>query len=131
MGITSLLWRSVMDINLDENTSILYVKPTPPLKVEDFVQLTAIADAYLTTHGQLKGLVVETLKFPGWENLDAFKAHVKFISKHQSRIQKIAIVTDSQFAVIAEKVVGALVAPKLKRFSYGQTDLATQWILSA
>jgi hypothetical protein len=117
-----------MNINLDENKSILYVKPTPPLKAEDFLELSSVADSYLKDHAMLKGLVIEVVKFPGWENIDAFMAHLKFIKNHQAKIKKIAVVTDSKFAVIGEKFIGSLVANKVKRFPFGEVALAQQWI---
>ncbi|MFI5142238.1 MAG: STAS/SEC14 domain-containing protein [Bacteroidia bacterium] len=118
----------MMNINLDENQSILFVKPSSALKAEDFLQLTTLTDAYLKQHASLKGLIIETKKFPGWENLSAFFAHVKFVKSHLAKIKKIALVTDSKFADIAENFIGPFVTPQIKHFSYGQVELAKQWI---
>ncbi len=116
-----------MDINLDEQNSILYIKPTDALKAESFSQLTTIFDAYVKDHGNLKGLVIEAKKFPGWENMDAFKAHVKFIKDHHAKIQKIALVTDSGLAMLA-KGIGCFISTQIKHFPYDQVGPAKQWI---
>lgn len=117
-----------MDINLNEQKSILYVKPSSELSVENFSQLTMVIDAYIAQHGRLKGLIIETKQFPGWENIQAFIAHVKFIKKHQAKIQKIALVTNSKFAKIGKKCIELFVKPEIKHFRYDQIELAKQWI---
>lgn len=99
------------------------------MTAEDFVQLSSMMDSYLKDHEKLKGFVIETLSFPGWKNIDAFIAHVKFIKNHHAKIQKIAIVTNSKFAVIGKNTIGLLVKPEIKQFPYGQVELAKQWIL--
>ena len=54
-----------MNIQLDETKSVLYVKPTGPLKAEDFLKLSDMIDPYINQHGGLKALVIETITFPG------------------------------------------------------------------
>jgi hypothetical protein len=118
----------MMNIALDEKTAILSIKPNGALKAEDFLQLTALVDPFIKQQGRLKGILIETPKFPGWENISAFKAHIRFIKDHQAKIQKIALVTDSVFADILPKFAGPFVAPQIKHFPAGQVDLAKQWI---
>lgn len=118
----------MLNIHLDQEKSILYLKPNSALSVEDFSQVSAVIDPYIEQHGSLKGFVIETVKFPGWKNFSAFIAHVKFIKNHHAHIQKVAAVTDSRFADIAKTCVGLFVKPQIQRFPYGQTALAVQWI---
>lgn len=117
-----------MDINLDEKASVLYLKPSGALKAEDFAEVTARLDTYLKHHGMLKGVVIETLEFPGWANIKSFVEHVKFVKNHHARIQKIAIVTNSKMADIAKTLLGPFISTEIKHFPYGEVDLAKQWI---
>jgi len=118
-----------MDIRLDEKTAVLWLKPKAALKSANFLQLTSLVDPFIKQHGGLKGIIIEVTKFPGWENISAFKAHVQFIKDHQAKIQKIALVTNSAFASILPKFVGFFVTPQIKHFAAGQADSARQWIL--
>ncbi len=116
-----------MEINLDEKKSILHIKLSPPLKATDFIQLSSVADSYLKDHDMLN-VIIETEKFPGWENIHALIAHVKFVKKHISKVKKIALVTNSKFAMMGEKFIGPLIKHKVRRFPYDQVELAQQWI---
>lgn len=118
----------MIDMHLDEEKSVLYLKPNSALRAEDFLQVMAVVDPHIKQHGVLKGLVIQTEKFPGWKNISAFIAHVKFIKNHHANIQKIALVTDSQFAEIGKKCIGPFIKPQLKHFPYNQAESAKQWV---
>lgn len=118
-----------MDITFDEKASVLHIKPVLALTAEDFLQISKTIDPYIKQHGSLKGLIIEAMKFPGWKNINAFIAHVKFIKNHQAKIQKIALVTNSKLAELAKNCIGPFVRPQIKHFPYDQIELAKQWIL--
>ncbi len=118
----------MININLDEQQSILYVKPTSALNAKDFAQLSDTINNYVKQHGTLKGFLIETERFPGWDNINAFFAHMKFIKNHHTKIQKIALVTNSKFASTAEKYIGPYIKAKIKHFPHGQAESAKQWI---
>ena len=61
-------------------------------------------------------------------NSEAFVAHLKFVSEHHRQIEKIAIVTDSEFLKIMPHIAGLLVHPKIKQFDLGKTDEALAWL---
>ena len=124
----TLMENLLMNITLDEKTAILTIKPNGALKAEDFLLLTTLVDPFIKQQGGLKGILIEAPKFPGWENISAFKAHIRFIKDHQAKIKKIALVTDSVFAEILPKIAGVFVAPQIKHFPAGQADSAKQWI---
>jgi SpoIIAA-like len=118
----------MIEFILDEQNSILILKPQSALTAEDFLQLAQTLDPYLEKVGSLKGLIIETQHFPGWKNLDGFKAHLKFVKGHHEKINKIALVTDSPFAAIGKMIGGLFLKPEVKQFAYGQTELAKAWI---
>jgi hypothetical protein len=59
----------MITINLDREKAVLHLRPTGPLRKEDFDELTNIVDPFLEETGGLSGLILETAHFPGWENL--------------------------------------------------------------
>ena len=115
---------------LNEQAGILHVSPQGKLQAADFEQLANRLDAYLQSHPKLKGLIIETPRFPGWENFAAFKAHMKFIKEHYQRVEKIALVSDTKLAPIAEKIIPFILNIPVKHCPYGQLDAAKQWMES-
>ncbi len=118
----------MMDINLDEKTGVVHIQPHAALTEADFSQLTTLIDAYIQQQGLLKGVIIETKEFPGWEDIKAFIAHVKFIKSHHKKVQKIALVTNSKLADIARTCIAPFIVPEIKHFPYGQVELANLWI---
>jgi hypothetical protein len=69
----------MLEHELCTDQGVLVVRPKGPLSEDDFAALSAEADAYIENHGALNGLMIVAEKFPGWENLEGFISHFKFI----------------------------------------------------
>ena len=114
---------------LDTENGILHLHPKSALQESDFAELASVVDPYLEGHGELKGVVVEAPSgFPGWDSIGAMAAHFRFVRDHHRRIRKIAIVTDTHLADVAEKLGSHFVAATIKHFPAGQADAARKWI---
>jgi hypothetical protein len=116
---------------LDTALSILIVRPKDALTQEDFAQLAKAVDPHIEKSGDLAGLIVEVAKFPGWESLGAFAAHIRFVRDHHQRIKKIGVVTDSALGSMAEKLASHFVAAEIKQFPAGQIEVAKRWIVGS
>ena len=55
----------MIEHTLDEETSILYVRPKGPLTERDFAALSGMVDPFIERTGDLAGLVIEIGSFPG------------------------------------------------------------------
>lgn len=113
---------------LDEDTRILHVRPTAPLQEEDFGEIASNIDPFIEKHGSLAGLIVESEGFPGWESLAALIQHFKFIRNHHTQIEKVAFVTNTRLAEVAETIGNHFIAAEIKAFPAGQTEAARHWI---
>lgn len=113
---------------LDENTRILHVRPTAPLRKEDFGELANTIDPLIEKAGNLAGLVIESESFPGWESLGSLVRHLEFIKNHHMTIEKVALVTDTNLAQIAAQIGTHFVAAEIKQFPSGQAEVAKRWI---
>src|SRR4051794_18667606 len=58
-------------------SGVLVVEVSEPLRVQDFDDLAATADAWLEIHDALPGIVVHTREFPGWENVAGMLGHFR------------------------------------------------------
>jgi hypothetical protein len=121
---------SNLDFTLDRTTSLLHLRPNGPLHAEDFEEVTKQVDPHIEATGALRGILIETPSFPGWESLKAFLAHMRFVRDHHQRIRKVAVVTDSRFGDMAH-LVTHFVAAEVKHFQAADLEKAKAWILSS
>lgn len=118
----------MIDYQLDQTNNILEVHPNGRLQAEDFITLASVADPVIETKGPLAGILIETESFPGWDSLAALVEHFKFIKNHHQHVKKIALVTNSKIAVVAEKLANHFVAAEIQQFDAGMVDEARGWI---
>lgn len=118
----------MLEHELRANQGVLIVRPKGPLSQEDFAALAAEADAYIETHGALKGLMIAAEKFPGWENLDGFISHFKFVRGHHQKIGKIAFVSDSEMLALLPKLASHFVSAEVRHFKADEEQAALAWL---
>jgi hypothetical protein len=119
--------RGTVPHRLLTDRGVLLVEPTQPLKAEDFDALAATVDPWVEVEGRLRGIVVHTHGFPGWENVGGFLRHVRFIRDHHRMVGRIAVAADGRLADVAPALADSLVQPEVKRFNYDQLDDAIAW----
>jgi hypothetical protein len=117
--------------DLDENTGVLTVRPEGKLETQDFLTLSEVVDLYIKKKGGLNGIVIVTKKFPGWLDFSGMIEHMKFVRNHHRKIAKVAIVTDSKIADVAESLGKHFVKASIKHFSFEELESAKRWILKA
>lgn len=110
--------------------AIAIIKPAGPLSKNDFTELSKKVDQYLESHDSLKGLLIHTKQFPGWEDLEGLIGHIKFVRGHHQLIKKVALVTDSRMAAVAPKLVNHFVSANVKSYEYDRIDDALTWLRS-
>ena len=118
----------MLDYSIMQPEGILVLKPHAPLGKEDFSSLATAVDAYLSDHAKLHGVMVHASGFPGWENFGGFTAHMHFVSEHHKKIERLAIVTDSHFAAIAESLAKHFMSAEVKHFPFADDAKALDWL---
>ncbi|MCC7327737.1 MAG: STAS/SEC14 domain-containing protein [Burkholderiales bacterium] len=118
----------MLDYTIMQPEGILVLEPTSRLKKEDFVRLSASVDAYLAEHDDLGGVLIHSESFPGWESLAGLAAHIRFVRDHQQKIQRLALVTNSPVAPVAEALAKYFIAAEIKRFAFADYDQALAWL---
>ena len=118
----------MIEQTLDREKSVLHVRATGPLREDDFEALAQLVDPFIAETGRLRGLILETARFPGWENLSALIRHFRFVRDHHKKVDKVAIVTDSPLGEAAEHFASYFVAAEIRHFSAGKVEEARAWI---
>jgi len=113
-----------------KDKGVLIVSPAGALAASDFEHLAQEVDPYIEQNGALHGLMVYAESFPGWADFSALLSHLKFVKDHQSKIEKVAAVSDSGFLRVMPSVASHFVKAQVKHFNYNDKDKALEWLAS-
>ncbi|MDA1141449.1 MAG: STAS/SEC14 domain-containing protein [Planctomycetota bacterium] len=85
----------MLSVRIDEQKGVTIFEPNGPLSESDFKSAVKVIDPWIEKNGRLKGLIIRTKSFPGWESFGALSSHLKFVKGHHTKISRVAFVTDS------------------------------------
>ena len=118
--------RRMLKVQFDGD--VLAVRPESPITRDDVATLTRTADNYLAGHEKIAGVMVETRTFPGFASVGAFADYAHFIADHHPRVRRIALVTDSALAPIAEFMAKYVVGVEMRHYPFAQGAAARTWL---
>lgn len=118
----------MMAIDLDKKTGIAVFRPGSPLSEDDFKKAADVIDPFVLEKGRIKGLVIHTESFPGWESFSAMMEHFKFVRDHHEKIDRVALVTDSMVGDFAERVAAHFVSAEINTFAFSDLVRAKNWV---
>ena len=118
----------MLDYSIMKPEGVLVLEPHAPLSKEDFAGLAAAADAYLSDHAKLHGVLIHAKEFPGWEDFGGFTAHMHFVHAHHKKIERVAVVTDSKLGGLVETLGKHFVAAEIKHFAFADKGTALAWL---
>jgi hypothetical protein len=122
--------RERIHIALDGDAGILVLEPEADkaLSEDDFEAVGKTIGDYLKDHDRLRGILIHSRKFPGWQSVGALFAHLKFVNAVHDRISKVALVTNSPMGTFANHVLDPLMLAKIRKFDYDERDQAMSWL---
>ncbi len=121
----------MLRIELDEINAIVTLRPDGALSENDFETAAGVIDPYLEKSGKLKGLIISTKSFPGWESFGSLVKHFTFVKEHHKRILHVALVTDAALGDFAGKIAKHFVSAEIKHFAFDALVDAQNWIVNA
>lgn len=119
----------MLNVILQPNFGIAILEPDGPLTEDDFTHASNVIDPYIERSGGLKGLLIASESFPGWESIQALFSHLNFIQEHHRFVERVAFVSDSHIVPVITGLAGIFVQAKIKPFSYGDFEQAKTWLL--
>ncbi|HEV7123573.1 MAG TPA: STAS/SEC14 domain-containing protein [Rhodanobacter sp.] len=122
--------RARIDIKLDDELGILVLEAVTDkaLSEDDFEAVGKTIRTYLDAHERLRGILIHSRHFPGWQSVSALFAHLKFVNAVHDKISKVALVTDSPMGTFANRVLDPLMLAKIRKFDYDERDEAMTWL---
>jgi len=119
----------MLQVTLQPNYGIAILAPDGALTEEDFLAAKAIIDPYIAETGGLKGLMIYTQDFPGWESFNALLTHLSFVKEHHKYIRRVALVTDSVMGNLVTPLLTHFVSAEIQIFPYDDAESAKAWLL--
>ena len=107
---------------------ILILSPDSSLLASDFEELAREIDPYIEEKGGLKGIMLDVESFPGWHDVGALIAHLRFVKNHHAKIKKVAAVTDSKPLSIVPQILDHFVNAEVKHFHRADREAALAWL---
>ena len=121
----------MLNVELDEVNGIATLSPNGALSEKDFESASILIDPYIDKYGSLKGLIINTKTFPGWESFGSLIKHFKFVKEHHKKVSHVALVTDSVLGDFGEKIADHFISAEIKHFPFDDLNNAQSWILTA
>ncbi|CAM4170235.1 STAS/SEC14 domain-containing protein [Comamonas aquatilis] len=118
----------MLNYSLMKPEGLLLLQPQGPLTQQDFERMNLDVNAYLAEHAKLHGVMIQAKDFPGWENWAGLSAHLGFVRDHHKQVERIALVTDSQLAGVAEFFGKHFTGAQVRHFPFTDDELALQWL---
>jgi hypothetical protein len=116
-----------LDFNLNKDQGVLTVEINHPLTTENFASLSLKVDQWIENNGQLKGLVLHTKKFPGWENLGSMISHFEFVKNHHLKVRKVALSADGKIPEFLPHIAKHFIKAEVKQFEFAELQEAQKW----
>ncbi len=111
-----------------DQQGILILRPQGELDAADFTHISSQIDPHIEKTGKLEGVMIVASKFPGWDSLSAFFAHLKFVRERQHKIRKLAIVSDDRLLSAMPRIANHLLAPETRHFPMDHEHEALAWV---
>ena len=118
----------MLSYRIAEEEGTVLIEPAGPITRRDLEALTRDVDRYLMRRGSIRGLIVHSRSFPRWHDLGAFLKDMKFVFSHQSRIVRVASVTDSRLLMLVHAIARHIFSPEIRHFPYNNMEGARKWI---
>lgn len=109
---------------------VLLVQPAGPLRATDFDVIAVAVDSWSRACSDLRGLVVQTHEFPGWENIAGFVHHVQVAPGHRDTVRRVALATDVHVPHVNPELAGRLIRADLRCFGHHELGSAISWAAS-
>lgn len=113
----------------DDHHGVLLLDVKNAFSADDFKIIENIINPYFASHGELRGVIINSKKFPRWSGFQNRQEYIKFASSNHYKFRKAALVMGGFFIKILAKIASGRAHPEVKIFKYNQIEKAQDWIL--
>ena len=107
---------------------ILVLNPDGPVTEAETKALRKTAEDYLADHKHIRGILIDAQRFPGFEGISGLVGHIKFVAEVHNKVEKVALVTDTDVPPVAEFMAKHFLHQNIRHFPYADRDAALAWL---
>jgi len=130
VAFTEVRTRNELLCQFDDHHGVILLDVKNPFSEEDFQAISSLIDPYFAEHGELKGIIINSKKFPYWTSAKNRAEYLNFASNNHHKFQKAALGMGGFFTKIVARIARNKVHPEVKIFKFNQIEKAQDWILS-
>jgi hypothetical protein len=119
---------AMLSVALDKLNCVVVFETEGPLSESDFCSAAARVNAMVDEFGHLNGIVIRARTFPGWESVVSIVSHLQYTKGLHKTLTRVALVTASMAAHLAEVFSTHFVNAEIKIFPYDDIAKANQWV---
>lgn len=113
----------------DDHHGVLLLDVVNPFTEEDFSKISEIIDPYFSEHQELRGIIINSKKFPYWSDARNRAQYLEFARNNHFKFQKVALNMGGFFTKIVARIARGRIHPEVKIFKYNQIEKAQNWVL--
>jgi hypothetical protein len=113
----------------DDHNGVLLLDVKNPFTADDFQAISNIIDPYFESRGELKGVIINSKKFPYWKGLQNRSEYLNFAGNNHYKFRRAVLSMGGFFTKIVLIAAKGRVHPQVKSFKYNQIAQAQSWIL--
>jgi hypothetical protein len=117
-----------LSFELIKDRGILILEPKGELEAVDFERLSEEIDPYIEGAGSLRGMMIVSEHFPGWDDFSALSSHLRFVREHHKKIRRVAMVTNDRLVSALPRIASRFVDAEARAFPMGERDQALLWV---
>ena len=113
----------------DGDNGVLFLDVKKPFSDEDFIEIEKIINPYFQARGELRGIIINSKKFPYWKGLQNRQEYISFAQNNHHKFKKAAFLMGGFFVKIVVRIAKGRVYPEIKLFKYNKVENAQDWVL--
>lgn len=117
-----------LTFNFFAEQGVLVLSPHGALEADDFARVASEIDPYLAKEGALNGIMIVARSFPGWHDISALTAHLRFVKDHRKKVNRLAIVSDSRVLSSLPLLARHLLVNEARHFAGAEESAALAWV---
>ena len=119
----------MIEFHIDEN--VFYIKVLGKIEAGDFEDNIKVpADHIISESGRIRGILIDTQNFEGWEDFPALMEHIGFIKELDDNVGRVAIIGDQTWEKLIPPIASLFLQPVVQLFDPGRAKEADEWIKS-
>jgi len=119
----------MLSVVLDKVNHVAVLEVDGPFSERDFRSAATKVDLTVSEVGKLNGIVIRANTFPGWESVAAVISHLQSMKDQQQKVPRVALVTATIAAHLAEIFSTHFVNAETRIFPYHDVEKAKRWIM--